>query len=127
MTAVLPEFIDQLTSVHRLQLDGTKVGRYRERVEAWARGERIAPVTMDVAWTRKCNAACNFCYAQLQASDGHTITKRNALDFLEDAAAIGVKGVSLISDGESTVVPWFDETIEFAGRLGIQVGMSSNG
>lgn len=124
----MPELVDQIVgSVHDLQLDGTKIGWYRDRVEAWARGERIAPITMDVAWTRKCNAACNFCYAQLQSSEGHVITKQNALDFLSDAAAIGVKGVSLISDGESTVVPWFDETVEFGGRLGLQIGMSSNG
>lgn len=128
MTSPMPELVDHVVgSVHDLQLDGTKIGWYRDRVEAWARGEKIAPITMDVAWTRKCNAACNFCYAQLQSSEGQVITKRNALDFLEDAAEIGVKGVSLISDGESTVVPWFDETIEYGGKLGIQIGMSSNG
>jgi MoaA/NifB/PqqE/SkfB family radical SAM enzyme len=130
MTAQMPEFHNQVAggNVYDLQLDGTKIGWYRERVEAWERGEKIAPVTMDVAWTRKCQAACDFCYAQLQASDGgRVITKRNALDFLDDAAEIGVKGISLISDGESTVVPWFDETIEYGGRLGIQMGISSNG
>lgn len=128
MTTPMPEFTDKIVgSPHDLQLDGTKIGWYRDRVEAWQRGEKIAPITMDIAWTRKCNAACNFCYAQLQASDGEVITKQNALDFLSDAAEIGVKGVSLISDGESTVVPWFDETIEFGGRLGLQIGMSSNG
>jgi MoaA/NifB/PqqE/SkfB family radical SAM enzyme len=129
----MPDFVDHVigqkpdASPYSLELDGTKIGWYRDRVEAWARGEKVAPITMDVAWTRKCNASCNFCYAQLQASDGHVITKRNALDFLDDAAEIGVKGVSLISDGESTVVPWFDETIEYGGRLGLQIGMSSNG
>jgi MoaA/NifB/PqqE/SkfB family radical SAM enzyme len=124
----MPELVDKIVgSPHDLQLDGTKVGWYRDRVEAWQRGERIAPITMDVAWTRKCNAACNFCYAQLQSSEGEVITKQNALDYLDDAAEIGVKGISLISDGESTVVPWFDETIEYGGRLGIQIGMSSNG
>jgi MoaA/NifB/PqqE/SkfB family radical SAM enzyme len=133
VTASLPELTDHIVSassgasVHDLQLDGTKIGWYRDRVLAWQRGEKIAPITMDVAWTRKCNAACNFCYAQLQSSDGYEITKQNALDFLDDAAAIGVKGVSLISDGESTVVPWFDETIEYGGKLGLQIGMSSNG
>jgi MoaA/NifB/PqqE/SkfB family radical SAM enzyme len=124
----MPELVDKIVgSPHDLQLDGTKVGWYKDRVLAWQRGERIAPITMDVAWTRKCNASCNFCYAQLQASEGDVITKQNALDFLDDAAEIGVKGISLISDGESTVVPWFDETIEYGGRLGIQIGMSSNG
>ena len=128
MTSPMPELIDRIVgSPHDLQLDGTKIAWYRDRVEAWRRGEKIAPITMDIAWTRKCNAACNFCYAQLQSSDGGVITKRIALDFLEDAAEIGVKGVSLISDGESTVVPWFDETVEYGGRLGLQIGMSSNG
>jgi len=133
VTSPMPDFVDHVigqkpdASPYSLELDGTKIGWYRDRVEAWARGEKVAPITMDVAWTRKCNASCNFCYAQLQASDGHVITKRNALDFLDDAAEIGVKGVSLISDGESTVVPWFDETIEYGGRLGLQIGMSSNG
>jgi MoaA/NifB/PqqE/SkfB family radical SAM enzyme len=128
MTSPMPELVDKIVgSPHDLQLDGTKVGWYKDRVLAWQRGERIAPITMDVAWTRKCNAACNFCYAQLQSSEGEVITKQNALDYLDDAEEIGVKGISLISDGESTVVPWFDETIEYGGRLGIQIGMSSNG
>lgn len=128
MTSPMPELVDKIVgSPHDLQLDGTKIAWYRDRVEAWQRGEKIAPITMDVAWTRKCNAACNFCYAQLQSSEGEVITKQNALDFLDDAAEIGVKGISLISDGESTVVPWFDETIEYGGKLGLQIGMSSNG
>ena len=129
MTASMPDFIDHITAAnpHALQLDGTKIGFYRERVEAWARGERIAPITMDVAWTRRCQAACSFCYAQLQASEDTVITKQNAFDFLEDAAAIGVKGVSLISDGESTYVPWYAESIQYGASLGLQIGISSNG
>jgi MoaA/NifB/PqqE/SkfB family radical SAM enzyme len=46
---------------------------------------------------------------------------------LDDAAEIGVKGISLISDGESTEVPYYVESIEHAGKLGIQLGISSNG
>ncbi len=129
MTALLPDFVDQITgaSPYSLQVDGTKIGWYKDRVEAWARGEKIAPITMDVAWTRKCQASCSFCYATLQASDGHVITKKHAFDFLEDAAAIGVKGVSLISDGESTEVPYFAESIQYGAKLGLQIGTSSNG
>ena len=125
----MPDFVDHITAAnpHALQLDGTKIGWYKRRVEAWKRGERIAPITMDVAWTRRCQAACSFCYAQLQASEDTVITKQNAFDFLEDAAAIGVKGVSLISDGESTYVPWYAESIQYGASLGLQIGISSNG
>lgn len=100
---------------------------WRDRIEKWQRGEKFAPITMDVAWTRQCNAACVFCYASSQSSDGGTITKQNAFDFLDDAAEIGVKGVSLISDGESTVVPWYEESIEHAAKVGIKIGISTNG
>lgn len=119
-------FIEHVTA-DQLQLDGTKISWYRDRVEAWARGERIAPITMDVAWTRKCAAACNFCYAQLQASEDTVVTKRHAFEFLEDFAEIGGKGCSIISDGESTEVPFFAESVRYGASLGLQIGTSTNG
>jgi len=130
MTSPLPELINHVvtgSAVHDLVLDGSKIGWWRERVEAWSRGERIAPVTMDVAWTRQCNASCVFCYATLQANEGGHITKKHAFEFLDDAADIGVRGISLISDGESTVVPWYVESIEHAAKLGIKIGIGTNG
>ena len=78
MTSAMPELVNFVTEgAPHLQLDGTKIGWYRDRVEAWARGERVAPITVDAAWTRQCNAACVFCAAQTQASDfGGRITKQ---------------------------------------------------
>lgn len=122
MSAALPEFAEQLV------IDGTKVGYWPDRIAAWQRGERIAPVTIDCAMTRACNAACSFCYATLQASESEgKVTREQFLDFLTDAAEIGVKGVSFISDGESTVVPWWADAVEHAAGLGLKVGVGSNG
>ena len=113
----------------KLVIDGTKIGWWRERVEAWHRGERVAPVTMDIAWTRRCNAACDFCAAKTQASASPSldIPKDVAFQFLDDAAEIGVKGISLISDGESTLVDYYAESIEYASKLGIKIGIGTNG
>ena len=110
-----------------LSLDGSNIGYHRERVEAWARGERVAPIFMDIAWTRRCQAACYFCAAQTQASDGGVITREHAISFLEDAAEIGVLAMSYISDGESTMVPWYAESVERADDLGIHVSAGTNG
>ena len=122
MSVALQEFVD------RLVLDGSKVGWYPERIAAWERGEKIAPVTIDCAMTRSCNAACHFCYATLQANESEgKITKEAFFSFLEDAASIGVKGVSFISDGESTVVPWWADAVEHAASVGLAVGAGSNG
>ena len=113
----------------KLIVDGAKVGWHRDRVEAWHRGERVAPITMDIAWTRRCNAACDFCAAKTQASASPSldIPKDVAFQFLEDAAEIGVKGISLISDGESSLVDYYAESIEYAAKLGIKIGLGTNG
>jgi hypothetical protein len=104
-----------------LIIDGTKIGWWKDRVLAWERGERVAPVTMDIAWTRRCNAACDFCAAKTQASASPSldIPRDTAFEFLADAAEIGVRGISLISDGESTLVDYYAESIEEMARLGI--------
>ena len=113
----------------KLIIDGTKIGWHKDRVEAWHRGERVAPITMDVAWTRRCNAACDFCAAKTQASASPSldIPRDVAFQFVEDAAEIGVKGVSLISDGESSLVDYYAESIEYAAKLGLKIGLGTNG
>lgn len=113
----------------KLVIDGAKVGWWRERVEAWQRGERVAPVMLDIAWTRRCNAACDFCAAKSQASASPSldIPRDVAIQFIEDAAEIGVKGISLISDGESTLVDYYAESIEKCREVGIRVGAGTNG
>lgn len=110
-----------------MMLDGSNVGFHRDRVEAWARGERIAPIFIDAAFTRKCQAACSFCYAQSQSSEGGEITWKHAQEFLEDAAEIGVLAINYISDGESTMVPWYADAVEKATDLGIAIGAGTNG
>lgn len=123
----MDDITQQLTQ--KLIIDGTKIGFHKDRVEAWKRGERIAPITMDVAWSRRCNAACSFCAAKTQASASPSsdIPREVALQFLDDAAELGVKGISLISDGESTLVDYYAESIEHATDLGIAIGLGTNG
>jgi len=116
-----------MTDVQDMTLDGTNIGYHKARVEAWARGERVPPIFMDIAWTRKCQAACHFCYAQAQSSDGGEITWDHAKAFLEDAAEIGVLAMNYISDGESTMVPWYADAVEKAASLGIRIGAGTNG
>jgi MoaA/NifB/PqqE/SkfB family radical SAM enzyme len=110
-----------------LILDGTKLSFHLDRVRAWERGERIAPITIDMALTRACNYACHFCYAMLQENERSTITQRVSYDFLEDAARIGVRGVSLVSDGESTISPVFVDTVVRGSELGLAMACGTNG
>ena len=111
----------------RLILDGTKIGWHKERVDAWMRGEKIAPITIDMALTRTCNYACKFCYATLQENQRHPITKEVMTRFLNDCAEIGVKGISLVSDGESTLNTAFVHSIQYGHSKGLSMAVGSNG
>lgn len=112
----------------KLILDSHKLGCHYDRVEAWEAGERIAPVSVDMALTRACGAMCSFCYAMIQESQTRSsIKEKHALNLLDDFAEIGVRSVSLVSDGESTLSPSYVPFINHAHELGIDVGNATNG
>lgn len=111
----------------RLILDDTKIAWHKERVDAWQRGEKIAPITIDMALTRSCNYACHYCYADLQENDRQTITKETMTRFIDDCAEIGVKGISLVSDGESTLHPAFEHSLVSGAAAGLSMASGTNG
>jgi len=70
---------------------------------------------------------CIYCYGQLQANDEKKMTRDVIFRFLDDAAEIGVKAVSLISDGESTCSPHVYDTILRARQNGLDISLATNG
>ena len=120
--------ISQLAKEHQdMILDGTKINYYHDRVRAWERGERIAPITIDMALTRTCNYKCVYCYATLQENKGiYKIKQEHMRPFLDDCEEIGVKGVSLVSDGESSINPCFIDTIQYGYSKGLSMASGSN-
>ncbi|OGR69984.1 MAG: radical SAM protein [Elusimicrobia bacterium GWD2_63_28] len=110
-----------------LILDGHKLAWHKDRVAAWLRGERIAPITVDCALTRACNYKCAYCYGQLQANDGASLTREVIYNFLDDAAEIGVKAVSFVSDGESTCSPHLYDAILHGRARGLDMALGTNG
>jgi len=108
-------------------LDGHKLAWHRNRVEAWLRGERIAPITIDCSLTRRCTYRCTYCYGQLQANDEQQMTRDVIFRFLDDAAEIGVKGISFVSDGESTCSPHLYDAILRGQKNGLSMALGTNG
>jgi len=111
-----------------LILDSHKLAYHIDRVNAWESGERIAPVSIDMALTRACGAMCSFCYAMVQEpQERPSIKTDSALKLVDDFAEIGVRGVSLISDGESSISKAYVPFIQHAANNGIDVGNATNG
>ena len=108
-------------------LDGHKLSWHKERVEAWLLGERISPITIDCSLTRRCNYKCVYCYGQLQANDEKLMTRDVIFRFLDDAAEIGVKAISFVSDGESTCSPHLYDAILKGKSNGLDMALGTNG
>lgn len=118
---------DVAVDLTKLILDGTKIHWHQDRIAAWERGERFAPITIDMALTRACNLACNYCYAQMQENERKSFTRETVINFIDDCAEVGVKGVSLVSDGESTLSPFFVDAIKRGHEKGISMASGTNG
>jgi MoaA/NifB/PqqE/SkfB family radical SAM enzyme len=110
-----------------LILDSHKLSWHYDRVAAWEAGERIAPVSVDMSLTRACSAMCSFCYAMMQESQARSSIKiSHALNLLDDFAEMGIRSVSLVSDGESTISRAYVPFIQHAAKLGINIGNATN-
>jgi MoaA/NifB/PqqE/SkfB family radical SAM enzyme len=115
------------TNEGSLILDSHKLSYHIDRINAWEAGERIAPISVDMALTRSCGAMCSFCYAMMQEpQERSSIKVEHSLNLLDDFAEIGVKGVSLISDGESTLSKSYVPFIKHAHNVGINIGNATN-
>ncbi|MFA5042274.1 MAG: radical SAM protein, partial [Candidatus Paceibacterota bacterium] len=111
----------------KIILDGHKLAWHKERIEAWLRGERIAPITIDCALTRRCTYNCVYCYGKLQKNDEKIMTEDAIFRFLDNAAEIGVKAISFVSDGESTCSPYLYEAIKRGKKNGLDMALGTNG
>jgi len=110
-----------------LILDSTKLMWHADRVNAWLKGERIAPITIDCALTRACTYKCVYCYSTLQENQPRNLTKDIIFRFLDDASYIGVKAISFVSDGESTCSPHFYDAVRRGRANGMDMAVGTNG
>ncbi len=117
----------EIEQKEKIILDSHKLIWHTERVNAWLRGERIAPITIDCALTRRCNYRCTYCYGQLQANDEKKMTLEVIQRFLKDASEIGVKAVSFVSDGESSCSPHLYDSIIYGKKQGLDMALGTNG
>ncbi len=122
--------IDPRQMIH---LDTTKIAYHRARVEAWLGGQRVAPITMDMALTQKCSYACTFCYAGLQQNPSSPVAWEIYEHFLNDCVEIGhkkgegVRAISLVSDGESVENSCYYKFLLKGKENGIDMALGTNG
>ena len=116
-------------------MDSHKLFWHLDRVEAWQKGERVAPLHIDMGISSGCNMACTFCYGVIQNRDGfgtnskkifHTPVEAVKQTF-KDAKEIGVKSIALIGEGENTLHPNFYEIINYGKEIDLDLSLATNG
>jgi len=110
-----------------INLDSHKLLKHLDRLVEWKHGNRIPPITIDMALTRDCNYNCIYCYSQLQENECKLMTWKVFKNFLDDAKEIGVKAISLVSDGESTLSPHYVQFIQYGHGIGLDMSLGTNG
>lgn len=110
-----------------LNLDGHKLHWHKERVDAYLAGGRIAPITIDMALTQNCSFKCVYCYAKMQQNKSKMLSNEILRQFIDDASDMGVKAISLVSDGESTNHSYWVGFINYGKQSNIDMALGTNG
>jgi len=112
----------------KFQLDGHKLIYHLDRVLSWQRGERIAPIHIDMGLTKFCNMGCIYCIGVTQVMVKGAMIERDALlRFIDDCGRLGVRSIGFIGDGEPTLNPALYDAIVQAKKVGIDTGIATNG
>ena len=116
------------TKRERFRFDGHKMMHHIDRIAAWQRGEKFAPIHIDMGLTKFCNTACLYCYAVVQNMTRGTMISRDALlRYIEDCGRLGVRSIGFIGDGEPTLNPALYDATVLARKVGIDTAMATNG
>lgn len=104
----------------------SKVSLHQERINAYLKGERIYPITVELDLTQCCTRDCPECPYRSSRTAGLTLQ----LPFLEKLFGILGRHTPglVLSGGEATFVPHFPETVKLAREKGFrEIAVISNG
>ncbi|KPK42271.1 MAG: radical SAM protein [Omnitrophica WOR_2 bacterium SM23_29] len=112
----------------KFRLDGHKLIYHLDRVLAWQRGERIAPILIDMGLTEFCNMGCIYCIGVTQGmTKGAMIEGDALLRLIDDCGRLDVHAIAFIGDGEPTLNPAVYDAIVRAKKHAIDTAMATNG
>ncbi len=116
----------------KYRLDGHKLYWHLDRVLAWQRGERVAPLHIDVGLSKGCNIKCHYCFGLAQGNlyrKGRDIyfPRRPLLRYMREAGQAGVRSLAIIGEAEPLLNPHVYEAIVTGKRAGVDMGLGTNG
>ena len=109
-------------------MDSHKLLWHLDRVNDWLGGKQIAPLYLDMGITQTCNVSCSYCYYSVPEHRSNAIIETSALiNFLEEAAEIGVKAIGFLGDGEPMIHPGVYDAVIAGKSAGLDMALATNG
>lgn len=115
----------------KYSMTGHKLLWHPDRLSGWMRGDRIAPLHIELGITTGCNLACFFCYGRVMGQDAEgerfDMPKESILRLFKDAKGVGVKSITLIGEGENTLNRHFYDVLNYAKEIDMDMALATNG
>lgn len=108
-------------------MDACKMAWYPEKLQSFMNGERIMPITIDMAIHKACNMKCIFCYGEYQKPSREFIPTDKLLEIAKDAGEVGIKSIAIIGDGENTMNKGLYKFVEALKENGVEPAIATNG
>jgi len=102
---------------------------HEQMADYLSKGDTECPVFVEIGLTNRCNENCFWCITENGRDNvnGKEIDLESLKKFLTDFKAMGGKAVTFCGQGEPTRYPHFIEAAEHAHKLGLQLGLMTNG
>jgi len=109
-------------------MDTTKLPYHINRViDHFDLGKKVAPIHIDTGITKFCDTNCCYCFGIFQNPSKVYIQRDALINYISDAAEIGVKSIAFIGDGEPTLNPAVYEALKLGSDLGLSMAISTSG
>jgi len=103
-----------------------KLLNHLDRVLQWERSGTTYPILANMTLTNSCNHRCPLCTSR-DFLDKRTMPNEKAKEIILQLKAAGIKAMGLGGGGDPTCHPQLKEIIEFVGKNGLEVSLTTNG
>jgi len=116
--------------IDKYKMNGHKLTWHLDRVMTWMNGDRPVPIHMDIGISKGCTIKCVYCYGVHQGRvgpNGGYLPREPLLNFMRDAAKLGVKAISITGEAEPAMNPAIYDAIMAGNAAGLNLGLATWG
>lgn len=107
------------------QFEPTKLFLHADRIHDWLEGKMPIPITLELDLTLSCNDKCPFC-PHAFAHQGRHLELDSIRRLLDDAARLGIRGLTITGGGEPLMHPQVLDIVRLIRTYPFSAGIITN-